>query len=58
MTEENEKLLRECRATLDILGHRGGGEGCPTCDLVKRIDAALSTAGGKDAASAAQGEGG
>ena len=32
-------MLKECRAFMDSTGHRGVKEGCPTCDLMKRVDA-------------------
>ena len=41
-TDRTGALLRECRAFLDSTGHRGAKEGCPTCDLMKQIDAALA----------------
>ena len=43
MTETTEKLLRECRDNLKVHRHAGGEpDYCATCELVERIDAALS----------------
>lgn len=52
---KSDELLRECRGFLDSTGHRGAEEGCPTCDLMKRIDAHLATAGEESAATGSGG---
>ena len=36
------KLLRECRSSINRTGHYGVMEGCPSCEIIRRIDAALA----------------